>query len=170
MTKNYDELFQDRVDELLLIEQRVDRRSEKLIDMTNDYKASSQKVLDDLVGKIGGIDDSIVKINAASDQARDHILQSENHARYTMRLFFVTAIASILILLGTLWWVHHVTSTFAEDKAALAAIEHKLQHTPVIVHFKGKDYVRIVTDSETSFNHADGSDVSGSYAEVWHMR
>jgi len=71
---------------------------------------------------------------------------------------------------GTLWWSHHIISGLAQDKADLLALDIKLKHTPVIVHFKGKDYVRVVPDSETGFTRGDGSEVSGRYAEVWHVR
>lgn len=170
MTKNYEELFQDRVDELLLLEQRADRRAEKFIDITNDYQEKNQKALDDLLGKVGGIDASLAKMNAASDQVRDYVEQSAQHALRTAKLFLGTVIGCALFVAGTLWWSHHIISGLSQDKADLAALDIKLKHTPVIVHFKGKDYVRVVPDSETSFTRGDGSEVSGRYAEVWHVR
>jgi len=77
MTKNYEEHFQDRVDELLLLEQRADRRAEKFIEITNDYQEKNQKALDDLLCKVGGIDESLARMNAASDQVRDYVSYSE---------------------------------------------------------------------------------------------
>ena len=71
---------------------------------------------------------------------------------------------------GTLWWSDHITCGLEQDKADLATLDIKLKHAPVIMHFHGKDYVRVVPDSETSFTRGDGSEVSGRYAEVWHIR
>lgn len=168
--KNYDELFQDRVDELLLLEQRADRRAEKFIEITNDYQEKNQKALDDLLGKVGGIDASLAKMNAASDQVRDYVAQSAQHALRTAKLFLGTVIACALFVVGTLWWSHHIISGLAQDKADLRALDTKLKHTPVIVHFKGKDYVRVVPDAETGFTRGDGGEVPGRYAEVWHVQ
>ena len=170
MTKNYEEHFQDRVDELLLLEQRVDRRAEKFIEITNDYQEKNQKALDDLRGHVGGIDESLARMNAASDQVRDYVDYSEKHALRTAKLFLGTVIACALFVAGTLWWSQHIISGLAQDKADLAALDTKLKHTPVIVHFKGKDYVRVVPDSETGFIRGDGSEVPGRYAQVWHVR
>lgn len=170
MTKNYEELFQDRVDELLLLEQRADRRAEKFIEITNDYQEKNQKVLDDLRGHVGGIDASLARMNAASDQVRDYVAYSERHALRTAKLFLGTVIACSLFVAGTLLWSHRIISGLAQDKADLRALDIKLKHTPVIVHFKGKDYVRVMPDSETGFTRGDGSEVPGRYAEVWHVR
>ena len=170
MTKDYDQRFQERVDELLLLEQRVDRRAEKFIELTNDYQEKNQKALSDLLGKVGGIGDSLEKINAASDQVRDYVTQSERHALRTTKLFLGTVIVSALIVAGTLWWSHHIITELAQDKADLTSLDTKLKHTPVIVHFPGKDYVRVRENSEISFTHHDGSEVPGKYAEVWHTR
>ena len=154
MTKNYEELFQDRVDELLLLEQRADRR----------------KVLDDLLGKVGDIDTRFAKMNAASDQVRDYVVQSAQHALRTAKLFLGTVIACALFVAGTLWWFHHIMNKLTPNKADLTALDIKLKHTPVIVNFKGKDYVRIIPNSETGFTRNDGSAVPGKYSEVWHAR
>lgn len=170
MTKNYDEIFQERVDELLLLEQRVDRRAEKFIELTNAHQKKSQKALDDLLGKVSGIDESLARMNAASDDVRDYVAKSERHALRTAKLFLGTMVVSLLIVLGTLWWSHHVTSQLAEDRADLKVLDIKLKHKPVIVHFKGKDFVPVVPDSETGFTRGDGSEVPGRYAEIWHVR
>ncbi|MCB1826831.1 MAG: hypothetical protein KDH94_00300 [Coxiellaceae bacterium] len=170
MTKNYEELFQDRVDELLLLEQRADRRAEKFIEITNDYQEKNQKALEDLRGHVGGIDESLARMNAASDQVRDYVAYSEKHALRTAKLFLGTVIACALFVAGTLWWSHHIVNGLAQDKADLLALDIKLKHTPVIVHFKGKDYVRVIPGSETGFTRNDDSEVPGRYAEVWHVR
>jgi len=66
--------------------------------------------------------------------------------------------------------VQHITGALAQDKADVAALDTRLKHTPVIVHFKGKDYPRFIPDSETGFTRNDGSKVPGRYAEVRHLR
>jgi hypothetical protein len=168
--QDYEEFFQDRVDELLLLEQRADRRAEKFIEITNDYQEKSQQALDDLLGKVSGIDTSLAKINAASDQIGDYVFHSEKHALGTAKLFLGTVIVCALFVAGTLWWSRHIVNELARAKADLAALDIKLKHKPVLVNFKGTDYVRVVPNSETGFTSVDGSDVSGQYAKVWHVR
>lgn len=170
MTKNYDELFQERIDELLLLEQRVDRRAEKFIELTHTYQEKNQKTLDDLLNNVGNINNSLWRMNAASDEVRDYVAKSERHALRTAKLFLGTVIVCALFVSGTLWWSHHVTSQLAEDQADLKALDIKLKHQPVIVHFQGKDFVRVVPETETSFSRRDGSDVPGRYSQVWHVR
>lgn len=58
----------------------------------------------------------------------------------------------------------------AEAQAELASLNTTLKHTPVIVDFRGKDYVRVVPDSETGFTRKDGTDAPGHYARVWPVR
>jgi hypothetical protein len=169
MVKNVDALFQERVDELLLLEQRADRRAEKLIEITNDYQEKSQQALDDLLSKVN-IGDSLARMNAASDQVRDYVAQSAQHALRTAQLFLGTVIACVLVAAGTWWWSNHIVTGLAQDRADLASLDTKLKHTPVIMHFKGKDYVRVVPDSETGFTRGDDSEVPGRYAEMWHVR
>ena len=72
MTSTSDERFQERVDELLLLEQRMDRRAERFIELTTAYQKNSQGALDDLLGKVDGIDGSLAKINAASDSVNKY--------------------------------------------------------------------------------------------------
>jgi len=170
MTKEYDQLFQERVDELLLLEQRVERRAEKFLELTSDYQKKSQSTFNDLLSKVDGIDASLNKINVASDSINEYVTASATHATRTAKLFLGTVIASALIVAGTLWWSHHINGDLANAKAELASLSTKLKHKPVIVHFQGKDYVRVVPDSETGFTRGDDSGVPGRYSEVWHLR
>ena len=68
------------------------------------------------------------------------------------------------------WWSHHITGDLAAAKTELPSLNIKLKHTPVIIHFHGKEFVRVLRDSEMSFTRGDGSDVPGRYSQVWHVR
>ena len=170
MKKKGDEWFQDRIDELLLLEQRADRRAERFVEITSDYQEKSQKAIDDLLNKVCGIDASLVKINVVSNQVGDYVAYSEKHALGTAKLFLVTVVACAMIVAVILWWSHHIITGLAQDKVDLAALNVKLKHTPVIVHFKGRDYVRVIPDSDTGFTRGDGRAIPGHYANVWHVR
>ena len=170
MTKNTDQLFQERIDELLLLEQRVDRRAEKFIALTQTYQEKSQSALQNLLGKVGGIDESLAKMNAASERVNAYVRLSATHATRTAKLFLGTVLASVCIIAGTLWWSHHVTNHVKKDRAAFERLFYKtLKHKPLIKIFKGKEYVRVVPNSEKSFTNT-GSDVPVRYSKVWHVR
>lgn len=170
MTKDCEKLFQERIDELLLLEQRADRHAEKFIEITNDYQKESKEALDNLLGKVGDTDESLAKMNAASDSVNNYITFSAKHATNTLRLFMSTIIITMIIVAGTLWRPYHINSSLADAKDKLASLNTKLKHTPVIVHFHHKDYVRAAEDSEISFKRRDGGEVAGRYSEVWHIR
>lgn len=161
MTKNTEQLFQERVDELLVLEQRVERRAEKFIELTTAYQERSQGTLDDLLGKVGGIDESLAKINAASDSVNAYVTLSATHALRTATLFLGTVVATVLIVAGTLWWSHYITRDLAAARAELTSLNVRLKHKPVILHFHGKAFVRVVPKTETSFTRNNDSDVPG---------
>ena len=165
MTNDYEQRFQERVDELLLLEQRVDRRAEKFIEITNHYQEKSQGALDDLLAKVGGIDESLAKMNAASDRVNAYVTHSATHATRTAKLFLGTVMACALIVAGTLWWSHHITSNLANAKAELASLNIKLQHKPIVIHDSGKDYIRIEPNTVVNLTDND-SQFKGTFAAI----
>jgi len=94
----------------------------------------------------------------------------KQHATHAMQVFLGTVMAAVLVVGGLFWWARHVRDDLADARAELSSLTIKLKHKPVIVHFRGKDYVRVVADSETSFTRRDGSEMGGRYAPVWHVR
>lgn len=141
-----------------------------LLHSRREHQEKNQHALDDLLGKVSGMDLTLTKISAASDEVRDYVFYIESHALRTAKLFLGTVMACVVLMSGTLRWSHHLMSGLAQDKADLRALDIKLKHTPVIVHFKNKDYVRVLPHSETGFTRGDGSKVPGRYAEVWHAQ
>jgi len=169
MDKNPDELFQERVDELLLIEQRADRRAGKFIELVNAYQEKSQGMLDDLLCRANDVNETLIKINRASDSVDEYVTLCAKHVTHTTKLFLGTVVLVILIVTGTLWWSHYIDSSLADAKSELANLNTKLKHTPVFLHFYGKEYVRVIPKSETSFSKGD-EEVPGRYSRIWHVR
>jgi len=58
--------FQERVDELLLLEQRAERRASQFLELVESYELKSDVALNDLCKRIEGVNESLQKINAAS--------------------------------------------------------------------------------------------------------
>ena len=110
MKKNHNEQFQDSIDELLTLEQKADRRADKLIEITNNQQNKNQQAIDNLIGKINRLDTSLAKINNASDQISDYASQSKKHVIRTTKLFIKTMIGCVLLMVGTLWLSHWIIS------------------------------------------------------------
>lgn len=168
MTVDYNEQFQDRIDELLLIEQRIDRRSSHFIDVIRHHQNTSQATFDGLMKKASGLDEGLAQIKETADQVGHYVAYSQRHALRTARLFLWTLGICLVLLLGVLWFCYNTYHGLAWERAKLAALNIKLKHTPVIVHFKGKEYVRVVPHSETQFTRDNGTQVPGWYAKMWH--
>ena len=144
MEKDDKQLFQERVDELLLLEQRADRRAKKFVELAKEHQQKSQAALEDLLGKVGGIGDSLRKMNAASDSITQSVIQSTEHAKRSTWTFFIALIVSALLIAGALWWSRHIRNGLIDARAELLSLNVKLKHKPVFIHFHGRDYVRVM--------------------------
>jgi len=172
--KNNEALFQERVDELLLLEEQSSRRGEQFIQLVRDHREKSQESLDDLLMQVRGVSehlhDRLSDVGAAAQQLNDAIAQNKQSERRAVSLF-LRALASVVVTVSsTLWWSHHINGGLAQAKQDLAGLTTTLQHTPKILTIRGQDFVRVVPDSETGFTRGDGSDVDGRYARVWPAR
>jgi len=96
--------FQERVDELLLLEQRASRRAEQFLALTGAYQEKNEKTVKDLLDRVGHIDESLSKINAASDSVNATMRRCATHASRAAKLFIGTIIGAVFIVAGTLWF------------------------------------------------------------------
>lgn len=170
MNTDYDALIQERVDELLLIEQRSQRRADQFLELNKEYQEKHQTTYEQLSNKTDEIYSSLQKINEASEKVAQYVDLCKKQATRSTAVLLYAVIAAAFIIGGTIWWSHHVNANLADAKDELSSLNTKLAHTPVIARFQGKDYVRVIPDSETGFVHDDGSNAPGRYAQVWHYR
>ncbi len=166
MNTDYDALIQERVDELLLIEQRSQRRADQFLELNKRYQEKHQLTYEQLSNKAGEIYSSLQKINEASEKVAEYVGLCKKQATRSTAVLLYALVTAAFIISGTIWWSHYVNANLADAKAELSSLNTKLSHTPVIAHFQGNDYIRIVPDSETGFTRGDGSDAPGRYAEV----
>ena len=75
-----------------------------------------------------------------------------------------------LLIADTLWWSRHIRNGLIDARAELSYLNVKLKHKPEFIHFHGRDYVRVVPESKTTFTRKDGSEEPGTYFRVWHAR
>jgi len=150
--ENHEQIFQERVDELFCLEQKAEGRAEKLLEAAKDFE------------------ENLTEIKAASNSIQRNMMLCETISARATNLFWGSLLVSLIIIAGTMWWERHIDVGLTDSKAELARITTKLKHTPVILKYYGKDFVRVIPDTETSFTRGGDSEVPGRYAQVWHTR
>lgn len=170
MTQNYDERFQERVDELLFLENKVEGHIKDLYDMNQHYRKVYEAVTKDISQKMIGVNESLKKINEASEKIADYMTHCDQHAKYTRNIFISALLGSIVVIAATLWWSHNLKSNLADDIKAFKDLEYILKNEPVLKHVDGKDYVRLAEAKTTIMYDENGDTLDGDYAEVWHKK
>ncbi len=169
MAQNYDERFQERVDELLFLENKVEDHIKRLADMNEHYRKVYEAVTKDISQKMIGVNESLKKINEASEKIADYMTHCDQHAKHTRNIFISALVGSVLVIAATLWWAHNFKSDLAEDRKEFDTLEFILKNQPVLKRIDGIDYVRI-TEPKTADLYENGYPLDGYYAEVWHKK
>ena len=170
MTQNYDERFQERVDELLFLENKVEKQIDRLMDINQHYRKTHEVVTKDISQKITDVDMSLQKINQASEKIADYMTHCDQHARYTRNVFISALVGSVIVIAATLWWAHNFRNDLAEDRKEFDNLEFILKNQPVLKRVDGKDYVRLAEAKTTIMYDKNGDPLNGDYAEVWHKK
>ncbi len=167
--KTLDEMLQERIDELLLIEERAERRAEDLLVHHQAAQAEGKVWQQDVVQKIATLDNAMANIHEASLRFGDYVQACGRYRDRTITLFLGTLVLSLLILVGSLGWSYYVNEQLADTKEELASLQVKLKGTPVIKNSEGKDYIRIKPDSEVHLGQGKKK-LPGIYAEIEYAR
>lgn len=170
MTQNYDERFQERVDELLFLENKVEEHIKRLADMNEHYREVYEAVTKDISQKMIGVNESFKKINEASEKISDYMTHCDQHAKVTRNIFISALVGCVLVIATTLWWSHNFKENLAEDIKEFKDLEFILKNQPVLKRVDGKDYVRLAEAKTTTLYDDNGYPLEGYYAEVWHKR
>jgi len=167
--QHYEERFQDRVDELLFLENKVEDHIKRLTDMNEHYRKVYEAVTKDISQKMIGVNESLKKINGASEKIADYMTHCDQHAKYTRNIFMSALLGSVIVIAATLWWSHHFKNALSEDRKEFDELEVILKNQPVLKRIDGIDYVRI-TEPKTADLYEDGQPLAGYYAAVWYKK
>ncbi len=166
--QNYDERFQERIDEIAFLEQNIDKLAREWRNDSRDYQVTNQKSIQEMLSHINTVNDSLKKINTASSTIATYMTQCEHHANRTRNVFMGSVVACVLVIAGTLWWANDIRTNLAEDRKELVYLDELLKGVPDFQKANGKNYVRIVSGSETNeLRNEDGHRLEGRYAKVW---
>ena len=159
MEQNDEQFFQDRVDELLVLEKRAGQRAQQLVECNEKLQkrvTESLKIIDTVVNNFGGkIDYELDKLQQLNDFAYRNAKRS---------ILVVAIIAAILMVSGTLWQLKYL---FQQIDIAKAELDIKLNQTTAIIEHKGKYYIKIVPGTKIKLREGSGKQARfSSYAEI----
>lgn len=157
----------ERIDELILIEDRADKKSNNFVEIIKVADDERKKSLDALTKQLQGIHETFNKINKCSESINRYVIFAKKMANATVQTFMGVMLVIVIALLVVFFWLRHESNKLDDAKAALATISIPLKQKPTILSVKGKEYVRIIPDSDSILSH-EGQDRDGIYAEVWH--
>jgi hypothetical protein len=155
-----EEVFQERLDELLLIEHKIDLRAQEFQEKSKDSLAR----LNELEKKICN-DISMLREMNDTTHHRTRILAELN--KKIIYGFIALIVITVLTVGGTYFWFGYIKWQIKIASLKLDVLDLKLNTTPKIIRYHGDDYVRIISHTESSFNDGNG-EYTGDYAKVWH--
>ena len=158
----------ERLDELLLIEERAERRSESLVELIKGLEEDRKKVVLELTEKMELVDHSLKNIGSCSKIIENKIQSAEKVYTNSIKAIKIVLWSLIAILLLLSFVVDHEVKKFNMPREEFNRINSKLQRTATFGDFNGRQLVRVRPNSEARFTGDDNQPMPGVYAEVWH--
>lgn len=175
MTNNNHDTLQESIDELLLMEKRIERKTEEL----TEYNNKLHKRIDSAINNVdvavnrfeAKVQHKLERMEKLNDITHGGAINLAKHSKQWMVIFFGFAVF-IAILTGIASWkLHGLLMQIAIGQNMLKELDAKLSKTPEVVKYAGRDYIKIIKYSEVEFNEAKTKaekEKWGSYAAVWY--
>ena len=168
MDPEENEALQARIDELMLLEERCERRIQDFMQSCQSYQEKDKKINRD-------ISESLFGIQEAAQQLQVDLNRTIDYRRWTGFFCCAALIIGIVILLGSYFWSQYIISQTASTEAKLSKAQAKLIHlksqlkrTPQIEPYNGKYYVRVNPESGIiPLQRMYTREPMGSFAEMW---
>ena len=168
------EFFKDRIDELYLLEGRIEKQAEALSVVSKKCISANEAQLNNWLLRMDNATEDIKDISQAAKKIDGHISFCAKHVKLALGLFFGSLVLSACIWAGTYFWYKHVSQQVMEARLELVQADAKLSNKPLFLPVGNSmsgsqgDYVRVVPNTEATMSHANGELYPGVYAEVWH--
>ena len=108
--REYAEFFKDRVDELYLLEQKIEAKAETLRQVSQNCIAANEAYMNKALLRLGSASDSFDRINHAASKVEEYIHFCSTHVKLTLFLFFGSLILAIAVFVSTYFWYQRVAS------------------------------------------------------------
>lgn len=155
-----DDVFQERLDELLTIEQKMELRTQEFQQKASDalgrLNALEEKISNDLV--------ALKEISNTTNQHTQKLAKINRNSIFG----FIAILAIVGVILGGAYlWFGYIQWQINVASLKLYNLDLKLSSTPEIIKYHGDDYIRIIPHTASSFNNRNG-EYTGDYAKVWY--
>ena len=158
MAQTQDELFQERIDEMMVLEKKI-----------RAITGAWQKATPEMLKNMAAVNDSLHKINIASNSIATYTDQCQQHADRTRNVFMASVLGCGLVIAGMLWWAHGIKNDLDADQKEMEYLENLFRGMPEFQKVHGNHYVRIVKGTETNdLENDQGKIVDGRYAQIWY--
>jgi hypothetical protein len=175
MAKNNDHPLQEQIDELLLMEKRIERKAEQL----TEYNDQLQKRVDSTINNVDlavnkfetRVEHKLERLQKLNAITYDGAINLAKHSKRWMVIFFGFAVIIAMLAGIASWKLHGLLMQLAIGENMLKELDVKLSQTPEIIKYRGRDYIKIIPFSETKFNEAKTKGKKnkwGNYAAVWY--
>lgn len=176
---DYEEKFQERVEELYVLAKRMDERADDLKGAAQkgyvENQETVQKLVVPLTEEIREARTVLADLNGASTAVKGYVNTLATHIDRRNLISFILMGVCGLIIVGTIFWVKHANNLVSEANLQVAQANATLGHKPIFLPAAtglgdkdDYDYVRVIPDSEATLTHKNGKEYPGVYAKVWH--
>ena len=177
---DYEEKFQERVEEMYILAKRLDERAEDLKSASKQSYADNEKKVETLVvpliDKITEASEVLVKLDGAATTVNGYVNTFATHLDRRNLISIILMGLCGFIIMGTIFWVKHAHNLVHEANLQVAQANATLGHKPLFLPAAAglsgngdDDYVRVIPDSEATMKHKNGKDYPGVYAKIWHQ-
>lgn len=168
MKKEHNEVFQQRIDELLAMEKKAERRAGKLVQQNEDFQKKMDKTVDRLEKQSSTISLYSHRLKEADDKIEHRVNLTIKYS-----IWFIGGYLIISLLFGVSCWfgankLKNIRSQTNYAKAELNYLESKIKNMPRTVMYNGANMVRIVSGTQQDLLLED-KDI-GTYAQIWDKR
>jgi hypothetical protein len=176
-TKSGSDLFQERVDELLLMEKRIEKKIQQL----TQYNDKVQQEIYDSSEKIDSstkhfdiiASHKLERLEKFQEIAHNSTKELAEYNKGVVAIITGLVIAAVLFIGGATWRLQYLLRQVDLAKAELEGLNVKLSQTPEVIRYGSRDYIRIIPFLVVDFNKSKNSAEKtkyGSYAAVWYPR
>lgn len=161
-----DEILQERLDELLMVEQKAQDRAKKLTEYGQYFQEQAKRTLERLDGVVCMTSNELGRLKDMNRELEKQRQAISTLKKKTIVLCMMAIILIGLICCGAYAWLGYLQKQIELASLKLEMLDLKLSSTPVVVKFNGDNYVRIIQDTVTTLGR--GEKPIGVYAKAWH--
>ena len=167
----FNQVVQDRIDEIMLIEARVSERAKELKQAHRQLKLDSSAQIDAVKGEIAKIQEMLSTSNTQHDAIVQAMAKSKDFVTWSRRVLIYSASIALAVCAASSYMAHKNYGYVNDAQNEITSLEAKLAKTPVVYKDeRGIDLVRVKTSSDDKVKWKTKGKHKGAYAEIEYAR